>query len=663
MKNILLLSDGWRRFIISAWSTGIMQYMKEHGGFSLSEFHSWGNWSHDPEFNKGEYSIYTLPDFSSYDGIIADLTCIQDTIVRSRIAQMIVNSGVPAITLCNQEKGMTCVRSDNYNAVRQLFNHLWTVHGCRSFFFAGSSGEMSESAERKAAFIDCCSQHNIPLTKDMFLENDFSVTTGIQTARLFFRSGSTGSTDAGTNAGKDEPIRPIPDAFICANDNIAIGILIEMKKHGWLCPRDFKVTGFDNLDKAMYYQPQVTTVTLDRERIAYHAMEILDRMINGQKVPENVHTPARIIYAESCGCQTSSEINYRAYLAWQVEDSIYVDDRNERFSAMVSSLDPSLSLPELMQRIADSYTSMDLDGAYIVLDDRIGSGELEEGCFTMGHLNLIEARENVPEAQKEPGRLRSDCADKERILEVQNEPGMRPIRFKNIDALSKHLDAIREGSYTLVLPLHIRSLCAGFVILRNPRFIIEEWRFYEFQDIVLHALTEWDTNRKLVNSLSTLREIYYRDLLTGLYSKNAFEPRFLPWLSGELDKGRFIAIFFLDIDGFKEINDTRGHAYGDHILQVTASAILRAVPTDNFTYRYGGDEFVAIISCQNQETIAQSRRRILEFLAQDQISASIGTSYPVLDCPPDQLYSRIEEYIHDADEDMYRCKKIHHAAR
>ena len=131
MKNILLLSDGWRRFIISAWSTGIMQYMKEHGGFSLSEFHSWGNWSHDPEFNKGEYSIFTLPDFSSYDGIIADLTCIQDTIVRSRIAQMIVNSGVPAITLCNQEKGMTCVRSDNYNAVRQLFNHLWTVHGCR----------------------------------------------------------------------------------------------------------------------------------------------------------------------------------------------------------------------------------------------------------------------------------------------------------------------------------------------------------------------------------------------------------------------------------------------------------------------------------------------------------------------------------------------------
>ena len=49
---------------------------------------------------------------------------------------------------------------------------------------------------------------------------------------------------------------------------------------------------------------------------------------------------------------------------------------------MVSSLDPSLSLPELMQRVADSYASMDLDGAYIVLDDRIGSGELEKGCFT-----------------------------------------------------------------------------------------------------------------------------------------------------------------------------------------------------------------------------------------------------------------------------------------
>ncbi len=686
-----------------------MQYMKEHGGFSLTEFHSWGNWSHDPKFNAGEYSIYTLPDFSSCDGIIADLTCIQDTDVRTRIAQMITESGVPAVTLCNREMGLTCVRSDNYSAVCRLFDHLWDVHGCRTFFFAGSSSKTSESMERESAFIDSCSRHKVPITGDMILERDFSVSTGIQAVRQFFLADSTAargnidgnessagskridssaSIDTSTGSsdsiddGKDKPVRPIPDAFVCANDNIAIGVIMEMKKHGYLCPRDFRVTGFDNLDKAMYYQPQITTVTLDREAIAYHAMEILDRMINGEKVPENVHTPARIVYAESCGCPTSREVDYRAYLAWQVEDSIYVDERNERYSTMVSALDPSLSLSDLTERVADRYAAADLDGAYVVLDDRIGSGSLEEGRYDPDHLTMITAREragqkpetsNEPkasdesEASNEPQALNEPEASNEPQAlnepEASNEPDMQPVHLKNIYALRDHLAPVMEGSYTLVLPLHIRSFAAGLVILRNPRFIIREWRFYEFQDIVLHALTEWDTNRKLMNSLSTLREVYYRDLLTGLYSKNAFKPRFLPWLSGELEKGRSVAIFFLDIDGFKEINDTRGHAYGDHILQVTASDILHAVPPDNFTYRYGGDEFVVILSYQQKESVRDSHDRILRFLARDQITASIGTSYPVLDCPPDELLPRIEKYIHDADKDMYRCKKIHHATR
>ncbi len=58
----------------------------------------------------------------------------------------------------------------------------------------------------------------------------------------------------------------LPDAFVCANENIAVGLCHQAQQEGFKIPADFCVTGFDNFDKASYYRPRITTVSYEREK-------------------------------------------------------------------------------------------------------------------------------------------------------------------------------------------------------------------------------------------------------------------------------------------------------------------------------------------------------------------------------------------------------------
>lgn len=700
MRKILLLTDGWRRFVSAAWSSGILQFMKEQGsGYTLSEFHCWGNWSHSESFNEGEYAIFSLPDFREYDGIIAELTNIRNRQVRDRLTTAIVQSGVPAISLCSRQEGFHCVQNDNYDAICTLFHHMWDEHGCRTFAFAGSRESESESADRERAFKDCCRQKGIAVTPDMITERDYTAKTGMMAAASFFAEtapgkphrhtgefapeydqmggsdlslprraaeqeapapeaepGETGSDTVLTRSGHraDRPTRPIPDAFICANDNIAVGVAMEMKKHGYLCPDDYRITGFDNLDKALYYNPQITTVSLNRERVAYEAAKVLDRMMNGEDVPETTLLPADIIYSESCGCPNNGMIDYRGYLSWEVEDSINAMDSDEDLSLFSLSLNPSLTVEELMDRVLAKYAGLDLDGVYILLDKRLGKQVLASGYY-------------------DTGRLRVACACERKEEAPSGGTGMQSITFASVPKLRRHLDSIADGASLFEFPLHIDDRTAGVIIFRNPRFLVRSWKFFEMQDIVLRALEEWDVNHRLQDSLKHLRKIYDHDNLTGLYSKAVFSGRLLPWFAEQMKQRAHAAVIFLDVDHFKRINDTYGHDYGDQILQKTAAVLLKTMPRDSYSFRYGGDEFVSVVRTQEGESVQDLRQSLYDSFGRENIQVSIGVSRTteqdfIADSEPEgrvqeRTRESVDRCIREADQDMYREKKLHHAAR
>ena len=151
----------------------------------------------------------------------------------------------------------------------------------------------------------------------------------------------------------------------------------------------------------------------------------------------------------------------------------------------------------------------------------------------------------------------------------------------------------------------------------------------------------------------------YHDVLTGLPNRALFNDRMRQTVSqARRDKANF-ALCFVDLDGFKAINDTHGHAAGDELLKQVASRLRSSVREVDTVARLGGDEFVILLRDANAETaLAQIAQKIIEQLARAfeltvgavSISASIGLSrYPADAASADKL-------MRCADEAMYRAK-------
>ncbi|MGH9454048.1 MAG: GGDEF domain-containing protein [Terriglobia bacterium] len=92
-----------------------------------------------------------------------------------------------------------------------------------------------------------------------------------------------------------------------------------------------------------------------------------------------------------------------------------------------------------------------------------------------------------------------------------------------------------------------------------------------------------------------LRELAMIDALTGLYNRRFAEQRLAAEVARSGRKGHPLTVVLLDLDEFKRINDTHGHAAGDLVLQECAAALNRVVRSGDLAVRMGGDEFLLIL--------------------------------------------------------------------
>ena len=113
------------------------------------------------------------------------------------------------------------------------------------------------------------------------------------------------------------------------------------------------------------------------------------------------------------------------------------------------------------------------------------------------------------------------------------------------------------------------------------------------------------TNRRLEHAQGKLRRMVITDPLTGCRNRRFFDEI----IGRELQRHRRydipLSLLFVDIDRFKSINDTFGHEVGDQVLQQVAAFLLQNIREADYVFRWGGDEFLVLISC----TEAEARKR------------------------------------------------------
>ena len=156
-----------------------------------------------------------------------------------------------------------------------------------------------------------------------------------------------------------------------------------------------------------------------------------------------------------------------------------------------------------------------------------------------------------------------------------------------------------------------------------------------------------------------LTRLSVHDSLTGLPNRRFLGESFARMLAEQRRGPGRVAVLFMDLAGFKAVNDTYGHEVGDRLMQAVADRLQTAVKPEDAVVRYGGDEFVLVItdvpSTQVAERIAARVVKVIEMpfeLGSDriQISASIGIALAEANCEvPDDV-------VRDADAAMYQAK-------
>ena len=185
------------------------------------------------------------------------------------------------------------------------------------------------------------------------------------------------------------------------------------------------------------------------------------------------------------------------------------------------------------------------------------------------------------------------------------------------------------------------------------------------EQIILEMKEAKNKAKKLAHQLRNaniqLKELAYRDSLTGLYNHRHFQET----LTGELSRAaRYhssVSLILLDIDLFKGVNDTYGHLAGDQVLINIAKAITSAVRPSDITARYGGDEFAVIMpetSAAGVKIFSSRLRRCIEgspTLVDGQViyvTVSLGTTT----LKPDQPDVTKDFLIKTADRGLYLSK-------
>lgn len=181
------------------------------------------------------------------------------------------------------------------------------------------------------------------------------------------------------------------------------------------------------------------------------------------------------------------------------------------------------------------------------------------------------------------------------------------------------------------------------------------------------AIAALDTLRDALCVANTRASV---DPLTGLMNRGSFDNALESALQRAANERTEVALLFLDLDGFKAVNDLRGHAAGDRLLKEVAGRIMGCMRDEDLLARYGGDEFVvALENMVDRQIVHSIAARIIGCLSgiftvdgeQVRLSVSVGVAvYPEHAVSAAELLSRADASMYEAKRHGGGCYLIWH---
>ena len=624
-KKIAVFANGFSNEFIEYVVTGIQKRAKEDG-IDIFVFVSYCSLISPELQNKCQLNLFHLPNPEDFDGAIMLTNTYNFPDEGERVCARFQRAGVPMLSLEVEVPNMSCIKSENYKGVSELTQHLIQHHNAKKIIYVNGIEGNVENAVRRQAVVDVITENGMELYDEF--NCDFSFFSAYFSMNDFLESG-----------------KELPDAVICANDHMALGVCSSLNRHGYSVPKDVIVTGFDMIKDGQSTFPILATVSRGWETFGEKAYEKLMYQIHHPDERFTEVYDSFFIPSESCGCTASETAKEHRFNKIQ---NLYFDNlQNSSMDIMFLRLQIPLSLAS---RREDFY-----DNGFKDIRDLSNLGPEYCICTEPEFFELND--------EEYPLRIRGYSSNMDILYELKNKQKITNKQFDSRELYPgyRHIDG--ESHLYIFAPLNHLNFIIGYVAIKDTPTLLYNAGLYKFVCNLNALLFSMRGHIFSVQTSDELRKVYMNDALTGIYNRAGCVKVLYEYILSQKEKNERSILVFADIDRMKTINDVYGHLNGDFAIKATAEAFKKHLPQDWLLGRYGGDEFIAVGSCPEITEIPNFIKKLSESMSADfkslnlsfMLHASIGFS--VIE-PDDE--GTIDDYINRADKDMYAEKeKIH----
>lgn len=627
-KKIAVFANGWSSEYLELVLEGLRRAAQKDNVdiFVFSTYISWGETDIQ---SKCQLNIFHLPKPEDYDGAIVLANTFNMPDELQRVCALFKNKGIPLVSTEVKVPGMAFVGTDNYAGMHELAEHLVQQHNARRFVYVSGIEGNEECAIRRKALMDVIEKYDCELVDEY--AGNFGFYRAYTDTREWIDNGNV-----------------LPDAFVCANDHMALGVVNAVFDSGYSIPQDTLVTGFDLIHEARVSYPIMATVSRRWDRMGEMAYEELKEQIRNEDPNREIIYDTRFIPSESCGCEPD-----RRALNKRLERSrhLYQDNAvNDIFYLSLQGIRIAMSKVDTREKFNE------------VASEQFSRTNLAGDNFCI----CVEPMFFDTEDEVYPERIRGYSEIMDVVYEKKDGKSQKYRQFNSRQLYPGYEKSENSSNMYLFVPMYSYEYVIGYVAIKNQFDIyynLDMRKWIADMNAMLISIRQYIFAQK---TNAKLKQIYMTDSLTGLFNRTGVDSQMFDYVETEKAAGRSTILMFADIDCMKLINDEYGHLNGDLAIKATADALKASLPKEWKIGRYGGDEFVAVGPCGDEteaenlknETVESIRKIISNLKIAFKLTVSVG--YTVIRPEDDRT---VADFIRIADGDMYEEKKKAHRER
>lgn len=585
--------------------------------------------------NEAENVIYSLINFDFFDALVVipnnfdfNTKVLDDLILRAK------KSNVPIFSLDVSTEGCINLLIDNVDAIRSIVDHVIEKHGAKELVYVGGLKNAPYDADKLTQFKESLDAHGLEYDEEKFLWAKFTDKLAKRELRKYL-----------------EKYDSLPDAFICANDSMALGIIYELEDRGYSVPDDVIITGFDGIMTNTIHDPSITSVEVPYEKLGYNAVNVILEYLKDPTVDIKALEARSLIKSDpsfygSCGCKSDEKIkrnDLTRLMGADIYRSIYINEYLIKMSTDLSSCD---TIDEYYETLKEYVSKINLRSVYF--------------CYSEEYLKQYDANDPNLDNYTVPKKTELSETIGARII-YRNKTFLPPQTFNKSEMLPALHEPCNHSREFIFMPLHFLDRTFGYVAgeiksgfrSRNSG-ILNLWTNFI-------AIAHDSVREKIMTARYTkiLENLYRHDALTQALNRCGLIAQ-RDKIYADSGKDRLDAMVFLvDLDDMKGINDKYGHNAGDDALIAVTDSLMAVIGENDLVCRHGGDEFLVFGVGYDEDQAEMLGRRFtceLERLRIDRgLDFKITASYGY--CVEENAgVDDFEKMTANADKNMYKSK-------